>query len=164
MEDFNTNNMDNGFSSEPVNEVAADAVNELATAPDQPANDFNTDFTQSNDYVQPDAVYNQFDANQSKGGNGMAIAAMVLGIVSIVVGCCCTPIGAICGILGIIFGILVKKKGSEGGSQALAGIICGAIGTAISIVNAILGAAMGDSFQSYMEKAAEVSAIFMNMM
>lgn len=155
MEDFNTNNMENGFSSEPVNEVVA--------APEQPANDFNTDF-QSNDYVQPDAVYNQFDANQSQGGKGMAIAAMVLGIVSIVVGCCCTPIGAICGILGIVFGILVKKKGGEGASQALAGIICGAIGTVISIVNAILGAAMGDSLQSYMEKAAEVSAIFMNMM
>lgn len=126
-----------------------------------PADNFNTDFTQSNDYVQPDAVYNQFDANQSKGGNGMAIAAMVLGIVSIVVGCCCTPIGAICGILGIVFGILVKKKGSEGGSQALAGIICGAIGTVLSIINAVLGGILG----SAMEEAMETGAfIFMNMM
>ena len=57
-------------------------------------------------------------------GKGMAIAAMVLGIISFF----CFP--AITGALGIIFGCVAKGKGSRSG-MAIAGIICGAIGIAV---------------------------------
>ncbi|MBR5512773.1 MAG: DUF4190 domain-containing protein [Ruminococcus sp.] len=119
MDDFNTNNSDNGFSSEP-------------------ASSFNTDF-QSNDYVKPDAVYNQFDANESQGGGkGMSIAAMVLGIVAAVNICCCTYVGIICGTIAIILGIMSIKKNNEGRGMAIAGIICGSIGGVVTLILTIV--------------------------
>lgn len=60
-------------------------------------------------------------------GKGMAIAALVLGIVSFF----CFPI--ITGVLGIIFGGVAKSKGYTGG-MATAGIVCGAIGLALWIL------------------------------
>ncbi len=129
MEDFNTNNFDNGFSSEPVNEVPAQT--------EQPASSFNTDF-QSNDYVQPDQIYNQFDANQPQGGKGMAIASLVLGIVAAVNICCCTYVGIICGTIAIILGIITLKKNGEGRGMAIAGIICGAIGGIVTLIMTIV--------------------------
>ena len=65
-------------------------------------------------------------------GKGMAIAAMVLGIISFF----CFP--AITGALGIIFGCVAKGKGSRSG-MAIAGIICGAIGIALWLLMLILG-------------------------
>ena len=130
MDDFNTNNFDNGFSSEPVNEVPAQT--------EQPASSFNTDF-QSNDYVQPDQIYNQFDANQPQGGGkGMSIAAMVLGIVAAVNICCCTYVGIICGTIAIILGIMSIKKNNEGRGMAIAGIICGSIGGVVTLIMTII--------------------------
>src|SRR5690606_22332988 len=64
--------------------------------------------------------------------NGMAIAAMILGIVG-----ACNPIG----VLGLIFGMIAKKQIRENGDQgegfAVTGIVLGWIGVA-SIVFWIL--------------------------
>ncbi|MBQ7016860.1 MAG: DUF4190 domain-containing protein [Firmicutes bacterium] len=76
--------------------------------------------------------YNAAPVAASDPGKGMAIAAMVLGIVSFF----CFP--AITGALGIIFGCVAKGKGSRSG-MALAGIICGAIGIALWLLMLILG-------------------------
>jgi MFS family permease len=68
----------------------------------------------------------------------MAVAALVLGIVSIVL---CTTIwgGIICGALGIIFGAVAlsaikKDPNKKGKGLAMAGLICGVIGAALSIL------------------------------
>ncbi|MER5428719.1 DUF4190 domain-containing protein [Streptomyces sp. NPDC002588] len=68
--------------------------------------------------------------------NGMGIAGMVLGIVSAVV-FCLWPLAIVAGILGVVFGAIGRGKARRGEAanpgQALAGIICGAVGTALAI-------------------------------
>ena len=63
-------------------------------------------------------------------GKGLAIAAMILGIISFF----CAPI--VTGVLGIIFGGVAKYKGYRGG-MATAGIVCGVIGVAAWLVMVI---------------------------
>ncbi len=64
--------------------------------------------------------------------NGMAVAALVLGILTFVC------LGPIAGILAIIFGFLGMKKAKEiggtGKGMALAGLILGAVGTVLSVI------------------------------
>lgn len=61
--------------------------------------------------------------------NGMAIAAMVCGIVGV-----CSPLG----VLGIIFGTIAKRQiretGEGGDGMATAGVVCGWIGVAATVV------------------------------
>jgi LSD1 subclass zinc finger protein len=67
--------------------------------------------------------------------NGFCVAALVLGIISIPAACAIIP-----GILAIIFGIIgysqVARDGAEGGGRgmAIAGIICGAVGTFLALM------------------------------
>ena len=64
--------------------------------------------------------------------NGMAVAALVLGILTFVC------LGPIAGVLAVIFGFLGMKKANEmggtGKGMAIAGIILGIVGTVISIL------------------------------
>ena len=81
-------------------------------------------------------------AGSSSSTNGMAIAALVLGILSFV---CLGPIG---GILAIIFGILGMKKAAEIGSgrgMSIAGIVLGIVGTLAFVALIIVIVAVGDS-------------------
>jgi hypothetical protein len=74
--------------------------------------------------------------------NGMAMAAMILGIVSVVAipgSCACSGFSAVaimCAILAIIFGILGKTPGSE--NYAWTGIICGSVSLALVAVGIVL--------------------------
>lgn len=78
-------------------------------------------------YQQPGAYANPATAPKK---SGMGIAAMVCGIASIVF-CFVFYIGIPCGIVGLVLGIVANRKEKSG--MALAGIITGAIGTALSI-------------------------------
>ena len=75
------------------------------------------------DYQQP--------RQGGNGGQGMAIASMVLGIVSVVL-CCIWYISRICGILNN------RNNGRNG--MATAGIVCSIIGIVLSIAILILAA------------------------
>ncbi len=69
--------------------------------------------------------------------DGMAIAALVCGIVAIPMYC---GIGLILGILGLVFGIISMRKIDRSGGtltgrgMALAGAICGGVGLAINVL------------------------------
>lgn len=73
--------------------------------------------------------------------NGMGTTGLVLGIVS-AVGFCLWPVAIITGILAVIFGGIGRGKARRGeatnGGQALAGIICGAVGTALGVAMLVL--------------------------
>lgn len=68
--------------------------------------------------------------------NGMGTAGLVLGILAAVV-FCLWPLAIVLGILGVIFGVIGRRKARRGEAtnpgQALAGIICGAVGIALGI-------------------------------
>lgn len=63
--------------------------------------------------------------------NGKSIAALVLGILAVVI----PYIGLIIGIIAIIFANIslkeIKKTGDQGRGMAIAGLVCGIVGTAI---------------------------------
>lgn len=68
--------------------------------------------------------------------NGMGTAALILGIASAAL-FCMWPLTIVMGILGVVFGAIGRRKAGRGeatnGGQALAGIICGAVGIVLSI-------------------------------
>ena len=81
--------------------------------------------------------------------NGLAIGALVVGILAIPGACCCyssVPLG----IAAIVMGIIAMNKAkmspeTHGGrGMALGGLVCGSIGLAFTILAIILG--MGMSF------------------
>ncbi|MBP1991470.1 DUF4190 domain-containing protein [Paenibacillus eucommiae] len=63
--------------------------------------------------------------------NGKSIAAMVLGICSLVI----PYLGLIIGIVAIVFASIsfkeIKRTGEQGKGMAIAGLVCGIIGTAL---------------------------------
>jgi len=70
-------------------------------------------------------------------GKGMAIAALVLGIVSIVIGFFVPFLNIVCAVVALVLGIISKKKAQEVGAptgMATAGLVLGIISLAISIV------------------------------
>ena len=102
-------------------------------APNYQNPQYNQNYNQNYNQGQPQGYgYNTAPIAPPAAGKGMAIAALVLGIVSFF----CFP--AITGTLGIIFGCVAKGKGCRSG-MATAGIICGAIGIALWLIMLILG-------------------------
>lgn len=101
---------------------------------------------------------NEFDdykGGSGSGGNGLAIASMVLGIVSIVL-CCIWYLSIVAGIVAIILGVLHGKNNGKNG-MSTAGIVCGVIGIIIAMAIFILGmiglAALGgmSGLESYLQ-------------
>ncbi|MDN3025195.1 hypothetical protein [Streptomyces sp. S.PB5] len=95
-------------------------------------------------YGQPGAApqgYHGWPGVQPMPANGMGTAALVLGILSDLV-FCLWPLAIILGVLGVIFGGIGRGKARNGAAtnpgQALAGIICGAVGIALGIGMVVL--------------------------
>jgi hypothetical protein len=97
-------------------------------------------------------------------GNGMAIAALVLGIVSLAL-FCVLYVSLPCGILAIVFGIVGRSRaraGASGGGMATAGLVCGVIGVALFVLMlglmcagvSILGGEGMTQWQQIIEEAA----------
>lgn len=90
-----------------------------------------------------------------KQNNGLALAAMIVGIIAIP-SACCALLGIAVGAAGAIMGHIsmkqIAQQGQSNRSQALTGIICGYIGVGLGILNAIAGAALslnGGGFGSF---------------
>ncbi|HEX7743801.1 MAG TPA: DUF4190 domain-containing protein [Micromonosporaceae bacterium] len=75
--------------------------------------------------------------------NTLGLLAMIFGIVGIPLGVCCGLFGTPFGIAGVVLGILGLNRANQGQAtnrgQALAGLICGAVGIVLAIVAFILG-------------------------
>ena len=85
------------------------------------------------------------DAPKTSGGDGLAIAGMIVGIASIVLmlvlGCCAGGIGTtvtiVTSIVGLILSLKAKKNGQSKGLW-LAGLICSIVALVISVLWTIL--------------------------
>lgn len=80
-------------------------------------------------------------------GKGMAIAALILGIVSVAL-CLYWFIAIPVGIVAIVLGVIARKRG-VGAGMALAGIITGAVGAVLGLIIAILTFAGGGFLEGY---------------
>ena len=91
-------------------------------------------YNNNQQFQQPQQpVYNAQVMTEKK-TPGFAIASMCCGIASIVF-CCVGFLGLICGVCGIVFGIIsMKKEAPAGKGMALAGLICGGVGTLLTLV------------------------------
>ncbi|MER7743137.1 hypothetical protein ABTX34_33350 [Streptomyces sp. NPDC096538] len=73
--------------------------------------------------------------------NGLGVTAMVLGIIS-AAGFCLWPVAIVLGVLAVIFGAIGRGKANRGeatnAGQALAGVICGAVGSGLGIAFGVL--------------------------
>jgi hypothetical protein len=74
--------------------------------------------------------------------NGMAIAAMVLGIIGIVFAFIITYVGIILGVIAIVLAIVARRRGEavagHGRGQILAGLILGIIAVVVSVIEIIV--------------------------
>lgn len=152
---------ENNMNNEVVNEVAeavaepvAEAVVEAVAEPVQE--------TVSYDYSAAENSYNYVSGDEvvKTGGNGLAIAAMVCGIVADVfflLSFCCLLfrmialfVVLIVGVAGLVMGIIAKKKGQKKGFW-LTAIICSSVSICfviITFVLAIIGTFLSASFYS----------------
>lgn len=87
----------------------------------------------------------EFNNNQNQNNtvsNGIAIAGMVLGIISIVL--CWIPfVPVVLGIVGLILGVKGMRKSNtlpqnKGKGMGITGIICGSMGTLVSVIYTIV--------------------------
>ncbi|MEQ8143156.1 DUF4190 domain-containing protein [Streptomyces sp. OP7] len=73
--------------------------------------------------------------------NGLGVTAMVLGIIS-AAGFCLWPVAIVLGVLAVIFGAIGRGRAHRGeatnGGQALAGVICGAVGSALALAFGVI--------------------------
>jgi uncharacterized membrane protein YbaN (DUF454 family) len=88
-------------------------------------------------YQQPNQnqyqYYNPYQQYQKK-NNGMAIAALVCGIVSFVFNCCFWFLSIPVGIAGIVLGIISIKNKRDGKSMAIVGIVLSGIAIVLALL------------------------------
>ncbi len=77
---------------------------------------------------------------EQKKTDGIGIGALICGILSLVC-CCCCNVGFVPGIVAIILAVMSKKNDPEEkmSGMAKAGLICGIIGTALSVLVFVIG-------------------------
>ena len=86
------------------------------------------------------------NTSEQRGGSGMAVASMVLGIVSLVL--LCIIIGGPIGLIGLILGIVVLAKNKPGKGYAIAGVVMCAI-SVIVFIFMLIGFVSYDSYGNF---------------
>jgi hypothetical protein len=95
--------------------------------------------------------YAYYPGQQTRGTSGKAVASLVLGILSIVF----CYLGFIPGAIAIVLGVMAKRdidrEGLGGRGLAIAGLVCGIVGTSIQLIwdGVILLALLTSSSSSY---------------
>ena len=79
-------------------------------------------------------------STSAAGSKTKGVVSLVLGIISIVTGFLIPIVGVITGVIAVIFGFLSRKGEPAARSLALAGIITGFAGIALSIVMWVVSA------------------------
>lgn len=81
-------------------------------------------------------------APAARGGNGIAIGSLVLGIVGVVFSFLFVWIGLIAGIVGLVLGFLARRRAVGSRGMVLSGIILSAIAIVLSIIFIIIALAI----------------------
>ena len=97
---------------------------------------YNQNPYQTNQYQY--GQYQQYQTPVQPQSNGMAVGALICGILGILLSCCLWYISIPLSIVGLVLGILVLKKKKGGKSLAIIGIVLCAISILIGIFVAIV--------------------------
>jgi predicted Zn finger-like uncharacterized protein len=92
------------------------------------------DYDYDEDYYSP--------PSRGGGGTGLAVTALVLGILAVFPGCCCGFLGIPLSIGAIITGGIAMKN-PEGKGMAITGIVLGIIMLALTILSIVVNIGMG---------------------
>lgn len=93
---------------------------------------------------------------------GMAIAALVCGILGIIGGFIpgVSYFTLVLAIVGIVLGVIARKKGGEGKGMATAGMVCGIVGVSLTVLAIICvactAAAIGGAANDIMNSANDI--------
>ena len=101
-------------------------------------------------------------------GNGLAVTAMVLGIISVVL-CWVWFLGGVLALLAIVFGALgmgrAKRANGAGKGAAVAGLVLGVVGLLLAIIFVIVAVIAIGAFTEYAKKSkASGGEIHLRMM
>ena len=94
-------------------------------------------------------------------GNGLGIAALVLGVASLVaaVSFVLFPLGLLAGLVAVVLGGIAVTRGRTNGAtnhgQAIAGIVCGALALVVAVVFAV-------RFGTFVARNTNVFTVFDN--
>lgn len=112
----------------------------------------------SGNFTQAGAQYgNNSYVPAPEGGNGFAIAGMVLGILSIV--CCCVwRLSLIMAVLSLVFSIITVTQNKPGRGMAVAGIVCSVVGI-ILVAALLIMAYAGMNSADYQELLKQIEAM-----
>lgn len=95
-------------------------------------------YSGSNTHYENTSYAPQSSCCESEPSRGFAISSMVLGILSIIICCCIEYVSLILGILAIVFYAVDRKRNGKSSGMAIAGLICGIIGTSLSALSILL--------------------------
>lgn len=105
--------------------------------PENKSSGYESPYNQSeNPYDRQNGVFTGGGLPEQKGGNGLGITSMVLGIISVILCCCGSYVTLIIAIAGLACGIVALTKRSSG--YAIAGIITSAVGIIFGIIGIII--------------------------
>ena len=89
-------------------------------------------------------------APKKSGGNGLAIASMVCGIVAFVI-CCVDYIMLALGIIAIVLAFVSRSQNGKFSGMAIAGLVLGIIAVVFSLISIICDALYGSQITAYFE-------------
>lgn len=89
-------------------------------------------------------------APKKSGGNGLAIASMVCGIVAFVI-CCVDYIMLALGIVAIVLAVISRSQNGKFSGMAIAGLVLGIIAVVFSLISIICDALYGSQITAYFE-------------
>ena len=110
-------------------------------------------------YVAPSAA---------RPGNGMGVAALVVGVASLVaaISFILFPLGLLGGLVAVVLGLIAATRGRPTSGQAVAGIVCGVVALIIAITFAVRfgtfvtrNTSVFTSFDNCIAKAGNRSAV-----
>jgi membrane-bound ClpP family serine protease len=106
--------------------------------------------------------------SSARPGNGLAVAALVLGVASLVaaISFILFPLGLLGGLVAVVLGAIAVSGGRPNSGQAIAGIVCGVVALIIAIVFAVRfgtfvtrNTSVFTSFDNCIAKAGNRSAV-----
>ncbi|MBQ7412272.1 MAG: hypothetical protein IJW10_05160 [Clostridia bacterium] len=94
--------------------------------------------------------------------SSFGIASMVCGIVSLVMCCCISYLGCIAAVAAIVLFILERTVAKTKSGMAVAGLVCGIITIAFTVIGLVLSAIIWDLIPE--DIASEISSLMESSM